>query len=297
MTPSGEIAALATAVCWTFTVVFFQAAGRRIGSLSVNMLRLCIALVLLGVTGLFMSGRFLPLDAPAEAWLWLSLSGVVGFTFGDLFLFRAFVTVGARLATVVMMPMTPVLTTVFAYVALGETLEIRQWIGMALILAGVAWTVLERPEQTSVARRRVVTGVILALLGAVGQAGGLVLSKHGMAWHENAFEATQIRILAGMAGFAVVFTFIGWWPRILASLRDGRAMGLTAAGAVFGPFLGVSLSLYAVFHAKAGVASSLMSLVPVLVIPVVVIAFKEKVSPRAIGGAIVAVAGVFVLMA
>lgn len=293
---SGEVAALATAICWTFTVVSFEAAGRRIGSLSVNLIRLCIAVVLLGILGLFLKGRFLPVGAPAEAWFWLALSGIVGFTFGDLCLFRSFVVVGSRLSTLIMMSFLPILTTLFAWIALDETLSVRQWIGMVLIIAGVAWTVLEGGERTAMEKRRRLWGLTLAFLGAVGQAAGLILSKHGMSFHENAFEATQIRILAGIAGFAIVFTCIGWWPRVWSAVGNRRAMALTSVGAVFGPFLGVTLSLYAVFHAKAGAAAAIMSIVPVLVIPAVIVFLKERVSPRAILGALIAVAGVFVLL-
>jgi drug/metabolite transporter (DMT)-like permease len=66
-------------------------------------------------------------------------------------------------------------------------------------------------------------------------------------------------------------------------------------GAVTGPFLGVWMSLVAVKHTEAGVAMAIMSIVPVLVIPWVIIFFKEKVSLRAVLGAVLAVCGVFIL--
>lgn len=60
----------------------------------------------------------------------------------------------------------------------------------------------------------------------------------------------------------------------------------------FGPFLGVSFSLIAVKYTAAGVAATLMSIVPVLIIAPSVIFFREKVTFKEIAGAIIAVGGV-----
>ena len=287
---AGEIAALATAVCWTFTGVAFEAAGKRVGSLAVNLIRLLPAVVLLSLYSWTTRGVAFPTDATAHAWLWLSISGLIGFTIGDLCLFRAFVLVGARVS-MLLMAMVPPITTLFGLLIMGEVLSARELLGMALTVAGVSSVVLEqRPDAEGKLRRLPLGGVLLGLGGAGGQALGLVLSKYGMGSYD-AFAATQIRVVAGIVGFALVFTVIGWWPRVRAAVADRRAMVSTGIGAFFGPFLGVSLSLVAVKYAYAGVAASLMALVPVLIIPASVVVFREKVSPVAILGAVVAVAG------
>lgn len=289
-TYAGEIAALATAVCWTFTGVAFEAAGKRVGSLAVNLIRLLPAVVLLSLYSWITRGVAFPTDATAHAWLWLSISGLVGFTVGDLCLFRAFVLVGARVS-MLLMAMVPPITTLFGLLIMGEVLSARELLGMALTVAGVSSVVLEqRPDAEGKLRRLPLGGVLLGLGGAGGQALGLVLSKYGMGSYD-AFAATQIRVVAGIVGFALVFTVIGWWPRVRAAVADRRAMVSTGIGAFFGPFLGVSLSLVAVKYAYAGVAATLMALVPVLIIPASVVVFREKVSPVAILGAVVAVAG------
>jgi drug/metabolite transporter (DMT)-like permease len=197
------------------------------------------------------------------------------------------------------MSLAPPLTALIGWLILGETLAPRDWLGMTLTLVGIGWAILDRtPAFTEHARppaRTIAFGVGLAGIGALGQAGGLVLSKLGMGSYD-AFAATQIRIIAGIAGFAIVFTVLGWWPRVFAALSDRRAMAMTATGAVFGPFLGVSLSLLSVQHAPAGVAASLMATSPILVIPLVVVLRGERVGLGGIAGAIVAVAGVVLLM-
>ncbi len=291
---AGELAALGTAFCWTATSLAFEAAGRRIGSLSVNLIRLVMAVFLLGAFTWVTRVLPLPTDASAHAWGWLALSGLVGFTVGDLCLFRAFVVVGARVS-MLLMTMVPVITALLGYLVMGEVLTPREALGMALVIAGVSTVVSERRADAEGRLRRLpIGGILLGLAGAAGQAVGLVLSKYGMGSYD-AFAATHIRVLAGTAGFAVVFTLTGWWPRVRDGLADRCAMAFTGIGAVFGPFLGVSLSLVAVKYTEAGVAATLMALAPVLIIPVSVMVFKESVAWPTAVGALVAVGGSMLL--
>jgi drug/metabolite transporter (DMT)-like permease len=293
----GELAALGTALCWTATAMFFAEAGTRVGSLVVNVIRLVLAFGMLTLVGWATRGLPFPSDATLHAWLWLSLSAVVGFTFGDLCLFRAFVLIGARLSSL-LMSFAPPFAALIGWLVLGETLELEQALGMALTLAGVGWAVAERQPAGTLApvdRRARVLGVLLALCGALGQGGGLVLSKHGMGSYD-AFAATQIRVLVGALSFAVIFTAIRGWPRVAQALRQPRAMLFTGLGAVFGPFLGVSLSLVAVQHTSAGVAASLMSTSPILIIPVVVLLGRERVGLGGVLGTVLAVLGVVLLV-
>lgn len=290
----GELYALCTAVCWAGTAMCFAAAGQRIGSLVVNFLRLALAFVGLGIFTTFARGLPLPLDASAHAWLWLSLSGIVGFTLGDLCLFRAFVLLGPRLSTLVMST-APVLTGIIGFVALGETLDPIEIVGMTLVLAGVAWAVLDRRPRLDgappVARGK---GLLLAFGGALGQAGGLVMSKLGMGDYD-AIASTQIRIIAGGLGFVILYTAIRWWPRVWAARTDRKGLGLTALGAVFGPCLGVSMSLLAVQNTDTGVAASIMATTPIIIIPIAVWVQRDRVGVGGIAGAILAVAGVALL--
>jgi drug/metabolite transporter (DMT)-like permease len=291
---AGELASLATACCWTVTAMAFESAGRRIGSLPVNFIRLVMALGFLTIYGWITRGQPLPTDATAHAWTWLAISGAIGFAIGDLCLFQAFVVIGARLS-MLLMALVPPLTAIIGWAMLGETLGPLDLLGMALTVGGVAWVVLERKRDgEGVAARPVLTGVLLGLGGALGQAVGLVLSKHGMRDYDP-FAATQIRVIAGIACFVVILTLIRLWPKVVVSLKNGGAMARTGLGAVFGPFLGVSLSLTAVKFVETGVASTIMSIVPVLIIAPAVLIFKEKISPRAVFGALIAVTGVAVL--
>jgi drug/metabolite transporter (DMT)-like permease len=293
-TQVGELAALGTAVCWAGSALSFEEGGKRIGSLSVNVLRLAFASLFLAAASWIGRGVLLPTDAGAHAWTWLAISGLVGFTFGDMCLFRAFVVLGSRLS-VLIMSLVPPVTALMGWVMLGETLSALDALGMALTVTGVFVAVRERapvtphrpPSQTG-------PGVLLALGGVLGQAGGLVLSKHGMGSY-NAIAATQIRVLAGLAGFVVVFFLIGWWPRVWAARKSSAGLGYTALGSFFGPVVGVSLALYAIQHTSTGVAASIMATTPILIIPLVALLHKERATSRGVTGAVMAIAGVIVL--
>ena len=293
---AGQFAALGAAVLWACTALAIEGAARRIGSLTVNLIRLVFALAFHCLAGWLVRGQPLPLDASPHAWIWLTVSGLVGFTFGDLCLYRSYLVLGPRLSTL-MMSLVPPLTATIGWLALGETLTPRDLLGMTLTVGGIAWAVLERtkPAAGQGSPWHVTpAGILLGLGGALGQAGGLILSKIGMGSY-NAMAATQIRVLAGLAGYTLLFFALGWWPNVRRALADRGALTLSALGAFFGPFAAVTLSLIAIRATVAGVAASIMALTPVLIIPLVILLRGEKVGVGGLAGAVVAVSGVALL--
>ena len=293
----GEIAGVLTAVFWTVTSLAFESAGKKVGSLAVNLIRLVMAFFFIGFYSLIVRGFFFPTDATLYQWQWLAISGLVGFTIGDLLLFQAFVVVGARIS-MLMMSLAPPIAALVGWLMLGEVLTPIKWLGMAVTMTGIVIVILkrEKSEENGVIIKRLksgysIQGIMLAFGGAIGQATGLVLSKKGMGEYD-AFSASQIRVLAGIAGFTVLFSFMKRWPRVWAALKHRSAMKRITLGAFFGPFLGVSFSLLAVQHTEAGIAATLMAISPVLIIAPAVIIFHEKVNWKEILGALITVGGV-----
>lgn len=287
----GEFAALLTAFFWTVTSLSFESASNKIGSVAVNILRLIIGFAFLTMFNLIRRGMVLPFDASMENWIWLSLSGLVGFVFGDLFLFKSYTLIGSRFSMLIM-TLVPPITAFFSFIIIGERLTLFHYLGMTLTFSGIAMAIFSRSAKgEKLSLKLSPKGILYAFGGAVGQALGLVLSKFGMKNYDP-FAATQIRIIAGIFGYALLVTILARWGIVRNATHNKSGMILTSLGAFFGPFLGVSFSLIAIKYTAAGIASTIMALVPVFIILPAVVLFKQKVTLAEILGAIVSVAGV-----
>lgn len=291
----GELAALATSFFFALTALIFTRTGQMVGSQVTNRLRLTFALIYLVIINLILFREPLPFSAEGSRWLWLGLSGIIGLSLGDAFLFQSFVSVGPRLGTL-LLSLAPIFGSIIAWVFFREILSSLQITGIVLALAGIAWVVLSHEEPPDTPHGQTRRGVLFGVLAGLGQAIGLVLSKQGMFGDFSPFQANAIRMLV-----AVIFVW-GWTAfdgkvgATFAALRGKpNVLRLLAIGAVVGPLLGVSASLLAVQHAEVGVASTLMALPPVLILPISYFVFKEKIGWQAIFGTILAIAGVAVL--
>jgi len=290
----GEIAGIATAIFWTVTSMAFQVATRRVGSLNVNIIRLFMAFVFYVLYMRMTRGLWLPTDATPEAWKWLSLSGLVGFVLGDFFLFQSYAFVSARIS-MLMMSLAPPVAALLGYIILGERFTLLNTVGLLMVLSGIAMVILNRGDKTDSKRRfnYPVKGILLAFGGAVGQGSGAVLSKFGMASYD-AFSASQIRVIAGVFGFSLIFTLTRRWKGVFTTVKDIKAMKPILIGSFFGPFIGVGLSMVALQHTSAGIASTLMATVPVFILLPSVLFFGEKLTWREVLGAFITVGGIAV---
>ena len=293
----GELAALATSVLFSATSTQLTLAGRQVGSMVVNRLRLLLAILFLAGAHLLLRLP-LPWWAGSQRWLWLGLSGVVGLVLGDALLFEAFVRIGPRLS-MLMMSLAPILSTLLAWFFLGERLSPLQLLAIFITVFGIAWVVQDRNGQVvtdDADRRLAFSGLLLGLGAAAGQAIGLVLAKEGLAGDFPALSGTFMRMLAAAAvlwAFTLLRHQAGVTLHRLTS--QPRAALWILGGSFTGPFLGVTLSLVAVQRTDVGIASTLMALPPVILLPVGYFVFKERFGWQAILGTLVALAGVGML--
>jgi drug/metabolite transporter (DMT)-like permease len=296
----GETAAVATSFLWTISSVFFTAAGKRIGSLTVNAYRTVIAVAFVLMAHVILLGAILPVASGAQ-WFWMGLSGFVGLSIGDSGLFAAYVTIGPR-RSVLVMALSPIFAAIGAYLMLGETISTQAAVGVVITLVGVAIVILEEEERSGeqpVSRRVKWYGVFFALIGAVGQGVGLVLAKKGIdlvpGTTLNPLSATLMRLILGALFIWIITMVAGKLPELREAAKSRGGIGNTTAGAFIGPFLGITLSMVAVTYTEAGVAQTLMSLMPVLIIPILWLFYKQRTSWRGILGAAIAVIGVGIL--
>ncbi|MFA5848804.1 MAG: DMT family transporter [Bacteroidales bacterium] len=335
----GEIISIAVAVSWTLSALFFEYAGKKIGSLIVNILRLIFAFFLLGSLLYFTTGSFIPQNADADTWIWMILSGLVGFVFGDLCLFYSYLLITARFSQL-LMTLAPPFAALFGWLLLGETLSPMGFVGMAVTLVGIAISVLKRGgnaaasvgedtliaggsnltvvtkyEKESVTRKVInklspnlrlhlpLKGLLLGIGGALGQGLGIVLSKQGMNYYSIAakgtdvagyipFAATQMRIITGIIGFALIILFTRRFRDFKDGFKNRKAVSATFAGSIFGPFVGVSLSLMAIQHTNTAVASTIMATTPIIILIPYILLYKKKITFVELIGAILSVVGV-----
>ena len=287
----GEISALFVAIFWTITAIAFESASKKVGSLSVNLIRLVLAFIFLSIFNFFYRGYFFPTDAGINQWFWLSLSGFVGFVFGDLCLFKSFTLIGSRLAMLVM-TLAPPIAAVTGFILFDERLSIYSILGIFITLSGVFLAIAgHNKEQEKITKKVPLAGFLFAFGGALGQAFGLILSKKGMNGYD-AFASTQIRIITGIIGFTIIILLFRRSFQVFSALRNTSAMKSISIGSFFGPFLGVSLSLLSLKYTSTGIAATIMSTTPVLIILPSIYIFRQKVTAIEIIGAFLSVIGV-----
>lgn len=293
---SGALAALTAAMFWSATSTLFTLAGRQVGAMVVNRTRLLLASIFLISTHWVITGEPIPISAMPEQWFWLSLSGFIGFILGDAFLFQAFVWVGPRIS-MLMMSLAPVIAAIVSWFTLDERLNVTQIAGIPLTISGIVIVMLDRRTgSNAVENKDYFRGVLFGLGAASGQALGLIASKFGLTGGFSTLSGITIRVLTA--------TLILWLGTLLmrqgkntinAFLRTERAGFAILGGTIFGPFLGVWLSLVAIQNAPVGIASTLMGLSPIFLVPIGRIVFGESFTWRTIVGTLTAIGGVALL--
>jgi drug/metabolite transporter (DMT)-like permease len=291
---TGQLAALAAALLWAVASLAYGRLGQSASPLQLNLLKGLVAIALLGLT-LLLVGQPLPATGPLPPAL-LALSGVLGIGIGDTAFFAALVRLGARRA-LLLETLAPPLAALLAWGALGEALAAAAWAGIGLTVLGVAWVISERTPAAAITREQAKQGIGWGLLAAAAQAGGAVLSRAALAG--SALSPLWGALLRLSAGTLLVAGLLGAWQW----RRSGRAswphwsprflgaIALTASGSTY---LGIWLQQTALKLAPAGIAQTLGATSPLFVLPIAV-SLGERVSGRAVLGALVAVGGIALL--
>ncbi|MCK9444528.1 MAG: DMT family transporter [Tissierellaceae bacterium] len=273
---------------------FFELSGKKVGSLTVNFIRLITGFIFISIFTFFSRGLLLPVDATSRHWIFLSISGLIGFFIGDLFLIQSYLEVGSRISMLIMATSPPI-TALMGYVIFGETLGLISLIGMAITLTGIALVILgKNPEEKKIQVKYSVKGLTYAFLGALGQAVGLMFSKYGMGDY-NPFAATQVRMVTGLISFAALIFYRKQWGNVKEAFKNMRALTEISIGSIFGPFIGVGLSLLSLQYTSAGISSTITAIVPVTIIPISILVFNDRPKVKELLGALVTVIGVGVL--
>jgi drug/metabolite transporter (DMT)-like permease len=294
----GEFAAVLTAVCWAFSSVVFTMVGKRVGASTVNHLRLWMAFIVIMVLHTVMFGSPIPMGIEIKRYAYLGISGVIGLSIGDYFLYESYLLIGPRLGMLVMLS-APAFGAFLAWLALGEVLSPIKIIGILVTIGGITWVIREKTnpgnQTDGITSVQFMWGVLLGIGGAVGQAIGMLFSRMGMEGGVSAISANVVRLGSAGLVMAIIALARGNIQTHFIKIKDKKLFLKMVTGVLTGPTLGIILSLEAIAHTQIGVASALMSISPVLLIPVSHFVFKEKITAKAVAGTIVALLGVILL--
>src|SRR3989339_175202 len=289
----GEITALITACLWSMSSIAFTEASIRVAPMYVNVTRMLIALILLSATLIFLNVR---VDLSTNQIWNLTISGFAGLVIGDTFLFKAFKSIGARISMLVM-ALVPPISALLAFFFLGESLSILGIIGITVTVFGIALVIFKREERPTSNYKIDYTGIFYAVIGAAGQAVGLIFAKYAFNESEiNGFLASFVRITSAVIIiYPVVLVTKRFREPVKVFMKNKKGFTFTLIGAVFGPYLGITFSLISISHTNVGIASTIMATVPILMLPLVHFYYKEKLTWISIAGAFIAVSGVAII--
>ncbi len=288
----GQLISLGTAFLWAISVIIFEYTGKKLGSTMINTLRLFYGFVMVGIITLISQGYFLPVVS-STGWLFILISSILGFLIGDLFLFQAFLDIGGRL-TLLIYSVTPIFGAVIDYFIFKEVLGIFTIIGMIVTFSGIGLALFSRGKE-KVQNKHLKRGVIFAILGAFGQATGLIFSKLALNEGLEALEITHLRIFVGLVGFTLLLMFQKKLKDIPKTFQYKKESIILFIGSITGPVLGIWTTILAMQYAPIGVTTTIAQLNTILIIPLSVMFFKERISMKEIFAALLAFSGVALL--
>jgi drug/metabolite transporter (DMT)-like permease len=300
------LAALLTTVLWAVSAVCGARSARLVGGTEANFWRLVCATVLLGLWahlfGQGLGGVSFPL---------FLLSGIVGVG-ADVFLFQSYPLLGARLSLLIVQCGAALTGAVVEWLWRGARLTGWQIAASATILAGVALA-LAPGKHPAAPRRQLRAGIAFSAAGAFGTGFGAVLSRQAYAaagkagQYISAPTAGYQRLVGGLMVSGVCLLAVACRRRLAPESPvppDGlsragrwrRAWPWVLATAVAGQTLGVSCYQWALSTTHTGLVLAIVSAASLVIIPLSSIMEGEKMTRRSICGAVIAVAGIIVLV-
>ena len=248
----GELISIGVAFSWTATALLSEFGSKRLGNLTLNVLRMALALVFSLVLFVVVTGSPMPAGASAEAAGWMLLSGLVGYVIGDFCLFQCYIIIGSRYGQL-FMTLAPLSAALMAWVTLGQQMRAMSIVAMLVTLFGIGISVLGRGEHHKVSLKLPLNGVLY---------------------------------------FLMLSYFRDEMGHLREALHDRKGLSVATATTIFGPFVGVGFSLMAVQYTAAGIASTLMAMTPIIILLPSYWLFHEKITWKAVVGAFISVIGV-----
>ncbi len=288
----GEISALVAAFLWSNSSIVFTAAAIRIGSIQLNIDRMLLAAFYLIIVILIFQ---IDISLSFSQFFLLAVSGIIGLIIGDTAIFKSFAEIGPRF-TMLFYSLNPAIAALFSWIILDEKLSRNGIIGMFITIVGIAIVALAKKDNGSKFSINS-KGVFYGIMSAVGQGVGLVFAKMAYSYGNlHSLTATVVRISSSVIVMLIISLIIKRYNNPIKLYRnDVKSFKLVALGSVIGPFLGITLSFVALEHTSVGIAATLMSTTPIMLIPLSKYYYKENIHISSIVGTVIAVLGIALL--
>ena len=288
----GEFYSLACALAWAAAVILFKKSGESLPPLPLNLFKNVLGLVLMVITALIATGLPLP-EIPPGAILAALLSGFIGIGIGDTLYFRALNSLGASrmgIAQTLYSPFVIVLAAIF----LGERLHGLQFLGVALVLAGIV-LVNDLRGGDPAERRALRRGVAEAAASVFVMAVGVIISKQLLEQYDF-FWIVSWRLVGGSLGLLLVVALRRDTARTWAQFGAVRHWPHVIAGSIMGAYVSMALWLAGYKYTQASIAAVLNEMAAVFIIVLATVFLKDRLKPVQLAGSLVAVAGVVLVV-
>ncbi len=290
--PPAELVALGAPFLVALSNIVAGPFTARLGAVGFNLLRLCTAVAGMGLLVLCLGvSRTLPAGEAGA----LVLSALVGLVLGDTATYAALARIGAR-RTSLLYATNGAMAAALGYVLYGETIAPSRLGGVVLVITGVWLAVAYRDgagHGEGVAAHPT-TGVLFALLGALGQAGGVLLARPVMAAGADPALASLVRLAAALAIMLVLTATV---PTMRPAVWPGpRAFMAGCVSGLLGTAAATSLVLLALQSGNSGVVATLASTTPIAMLIWLWIFTGRRPALPAWAGAALVVAGAAILV-
>ena len=289
---AGASAALSAAVLWAGSAIIFENISKKVPSARLNFYKGSIALVLLVVTSLIL-GEHIPNINWKEISV-LAISGVIGIALGDTAYFQAVSKLGARRA-LTLFTLAPPMAALIALIFLYEQLSLTTWIGIMITVGGVMWVVTEESgdEKMQIKKEDLLPGILFGALAALGQATGVVMTRSVLTQTNlTTLQSTIVRLAPALVTLIIVIRIMErGFEKPVKESNDKKLIGMVVFSSIVGAYICLWLQQIAIEDLQAGIAQTMLSTSPIFILPMVALR-GEKISVRAIIGAVLAMVGI-----
>lgn len=279
------VLSLAAAACFAVSALYIDSVTGRVGPLQVSRWQMGLAFLMTGALSL-VHGGWRTIDAGMA--LWLAGSSVAGIMFASLTFVATIQMTGPRISALLFTTASP-FALALGYVFRGETVNLAQGAGVALIVVGIVLAVLgPKGDEGARPERPLWLGVVLGLLTSLGQATGSLLARPAMLAGADPIAAIAVRTGVATVFFLALLAIPALRP---PALPDAPARRRLTGAAVAGMAVGMSLLMAALARGDVGIVTTLSSTMPILILPMVWALYGRLPGAMAWIGAALAVAG------